>query len=102
MLELGAGAEYHASQKTATEGGEMAIAVEDFPTALTAALGIRVPIIQAPIGSFSCPELAAAVSEAGGLGTLALSWDSLDTCRRKIEQTQQATRAPFGINLALE
>jgi nitronate monooxygenase len=76
--------------------------VEDFPTTLTTSLGIRVPIIQAPIGSFSCPELAAAVSEAGGLGTLALSWDSLETCRRKIEQTQMATRAPFGINLVLE
>ncbi len=76
--------------------------VMDFATALTVSLGIRVPIVQAPIGSFSCPELAAAVSEAGGLGTLALSWDSLENCRRKIEQTQFATRAPFGINLVLE
>lgn len=74
---------------------------EDFPTALTSSLGIRVPIIQAPIGSFSCPELAASVSEAGGLGTLALSWDSIEVCRKKIEQTQKATRAPFGINLVL-
>ena len=72
------------------------------PTALTTLLGIRVPVIQAPIGSFSCPELAAAVSEAGGLGTLALSWDSLSACREKIAATQIATRAPFGVNLVLE
>jgi nitronate monooxygenase len=72
------------------------------PTPLTTLLGIRAPVIQAPIGSFSCPALAAAVSEAGGLGTLALSWDSLSDCREKISQTQAATKAPFGINLVLE
>ncbi|MBV8682607.1 MAG: nitronate monooxygenase, partial [Caulobacteraceae bacterium] len=40
-------------------------------TALTALLNIEAPIIQAPMGGASCPELAAAVSNAGGLGTLA-------------------------------
>jgi nitronate monooxygenase len=74
---------------------------EPFPTSLTALLGIRVPVIQAPIGSFSCPALAAAVSQAGGLGTLALSWDSLSGCREKISATQAATQAPFGVNLVL-
>lgn len=42
-------------------------------TDLCELLGIEVPVVQAPIGSASCPALAAAVSEAGGLGTLALS-----------------------------
>lgn len=71
-------------------------------TPLTTLLGISAPVIQAPIGSFSCPALAAAVSEAGGLGTLALSWDSLSSCREKIEAAHALTRAPFGINLVLE
>ena len=71
-------------------------------TPLTTLLGISAPVIQAPIGSFSCPALAAAVSEAGGLGTLALSGDSPSSCREKIEATQALTRAPFGINLVLE
>ena len=75
---------------------------EPLTTPLTTLLGIRVPIIQAPIGSFSCPALAAAVSEAGGLGTLALSWDSLPRCREKISETRAATRAPFAINLVIE
>src|ERR1051326_2607064 len=75
---------------------------EPFPTSLTALLEIRVPVIQAPIGSFSCPALAAAVSEAGGLGTLAVSWDSLSGCREKIAATRTATQAPFGVNLILE
>src|SRR5580704_19296448 len=74
----------------------------NFATALTVSLGIRVPVIQAPMGSFSCPELAAAVSEAGGLGTLALSWDSASVCREKILATQAGTQAPFAINLVLE
>lgn len=71
-------------------------------TPLTSLLGIRAPVIQAPIGSFSCPELAAAVSEAGGLGTLALSWESVSGCREKILATQAGTQAPFAINLVLE
>src|SRR5262249_46086025 len=75
---------------------------ESLPTPLTALLSIRIPVIQAPIGSFSCPALATAVSEAGGLGMLAVSWDSLSGCREKIKATQAATGAPFGINLVLE
>jgi NAD(P)H-dependent flavin oxidoreductase YrpB (nitropropane dioxygenase family) len=59
-------------------------------------------VIQAPIGSLSCPALAAAVSNAGGLGTLPLSWDSLPVCREKIRATQEETGAPFGIILVLE
>ena len=41
-------------------------------TKLCEALGIDFPIIQAAIGGVSCPELAAAVSNAGGLGSIAL------------------------------
>lgn len=40
-------------------------------TPLCRTLGIGLPIVQAPIGSAASPELAAAVAEAGGLGTLA-------------------------------
>jgi nitronate monooxygenase len=42
-------------------------------TALTEALEIDVPIVQAPIGSATCPALAASVSNAGGLGMLAIT-----------------------------
>lgn len=75
---------------------------EPLLTPLAALLGIHLPVIQAPIGSFSCPGLAAAVSEAGGLGMLALSWDSVAGCQEKIAMTQALTEAPFGINLVLE
>jgi nitronate monooxygenase len=39
-------------------------------SALTELLGIEHPIVQAPMASVTTPALAAAVSEAGGLGSL--------------------------------
>ena len=41
-----------------------------------------------------------AVSRAGGLGMLALTWASLDETRHRIQATQQLTSRPFGVNLA--
>jgi NAD(P)H-dependent flavin oxidoreductase YrpB (nitropropane dioxygenase family) len=62
-------------------------------------LGIEFPIIQAPIGSAASPQLAAAVSNAGGLGMLALSWKDLQAVRRAIRDTRELTSLPFGANL---
>lgn len=70
-------------------------------TPLCRELGIRVPIVQAPIGGGTCPQLAAAVSNAGGLGMLALSWSEMDDFRDQIRQTADLTTAPFGVNLVL-
>lgn len=71
-------------------------------TRLTKLLQIKYPIIQAPIGSATSPELAAAVSNAGGLGTLALSWKDLDTTREYIRETKKLTSKPFAVNLVLD
>lgn len=71
-------------------------------TPLCPLLGIEIPIIQAPVGSATCPQLASAVSNAGGLGTLALSWRSLSECRELIRGTRTLTDLPFGVNLVLE
>ncbi|WP_335998693.1 NAD(P)H-dependent flavin oxidoreductase [Halorientalis halophila] len=71
-------------------------------TPLCDRLGIDVPVVQAPIGSVSCPELAAAVSEAGGLGTLAVTWLPLDATESVIEATRERTDRPFGVNLVLD
>jgi nitronate monooxygenase len=65
-------------------------------------LEIELPIVQAAMGGASCPELAAAVSNAGGLGMLALSWSSADDMRREIRKTRGLTVRPFGANLVLE
>ncbi|WP_254543401.1 NAD(P)H-dependent flavin oxidoreductase [Halomarina pelagica] len=73
-----------------------------FDTALCRTLDIDHPLVQAPIGSASCPALAAAVSEAGGLGTLAVTWRGLDATRRAIRETRERTDRPFGVNLVLD
>jgi NAD(P)H-dependent flavin oxidoreductase YrpB (nitropropane dioxygenase family) len=70
-------------------------------TDFTSLAGIDFPIVQAPIGSATTPELAAAVSNAGGLGLLSLTWRSPNEARELIRQTKELTDRPFGINLVL-
>ncbi|MCW2954242.1 MAG: 2-nitropropane dioxygenase [Conexibacter sp.] len=58
------------------------------------------PIVQAPMaGGPSTPALAAAVSDAGGLGFLAAGRRSPDALRADIAALRQLTDAPFGVNL---
>ena len=71
-------------------------------TSFTELLGIEYPIIQAPIGSATNPLLASEVSNAGGLGSLALSWKTPAECRDMIRETQQLTSKPFAVNLVLD
>ena len=68
---------------------------------MTAVLqGLRVPIVQAPMaGGPSTPELAAAVSNAGGLGFLAAGYKTVDAVRREIAKVRHATSNAFGVNL---
>lgn len=73
-----------------------------FDTAFCRLLGIALPIVQAPIGGVSTPELAAAVSEAGGLGTLSITWRDPAALRGLLRQTQALTKRPFAVNLVLE
>jgi nitronate monooxygenase len=65
-------------------------------------VGVELPIIQAPMGGAVGPALAAAVSNAGGLGMLALWSADLDDVRRRIRETRALTSRPFGVNLNLE
>ncbi|WP_425617471.1 NAD(P)H-dependent flavin oxidoreductase [Anatilimnocola sp. NA78] len=67
-------------------------------------MGIRLPIIQAPMAGVSTPAMAAAVSNAGGLGSLglgSLGIGSADvaTAREQIAATRAATSSPFNVNL---
>ncbi len=71
-------------------------------TRITRLLDIRYPVIQAPVGSATTPELVSSVSNAGGLGMLALSRTDNDTTREKIRETKKMTSRPFGVNLVLE
>jgi len=68
-------------------------------TPLTGLLGIEHPIVQAPIGSAAVPQLAAAVSNSGALGMLALTWVS--DVAGGVRQTAELTSRSFGANFVL-
>ncbi|QIQ04890.1 nitronate monooxygenase [Streptomyces liangshanensis] len=60
----------------------------------------RYPIVQAPMaGGASTPQLAAAVSDAGGLGFLAAGYKSVDVMYEEIKHLRGLTSRPFGVNL---
>jgi nitronate monooxygenase len=61
---------------------------------------LAVPVIAAPMaGGPSTPALAAAVSEAGGLGFVAAGYKTPSAVASEIEAVRAATAAPFGVNL---
>jgi len=71
-------------------------------THLTQLLGIRVPVVQGGMQWVGLPPLAAAVSNAGGLGILtALSQPSPEALRTAIRETRKLTNKNFGVNLTL-
>lgn len=90
-----------ASGATPAKGGaEAAAALPQRRSPLLDRLGISYPIVQAVIGMAS-PELAAAVSTAGGLGGLGLSWSSPDEVRDMVARTRKLTRSPFAVGYVL-
>ena len=65
------------------------------------ALGLRIPLFQAPTGSIAGPELAAAVSQAGAMGAMALTWTDPEAARRHVRAVRAVTDNPFQVNFAL-
>ena len=62
---------------------------------------LKYPIWQAPTSSLAGPELVAAVSGAGGMGSLALTWTSPELAVEQINQVLSQTSNPFLVNFAL-
>jgi len=67
-------------------------------TPLCDLLGIDFPVIQAGMGLFTSAELVAAVSNAGGLGSLGASQRPVDDLRRQLALTRTLTDRPFAVN----
>ncbi len=65
-------------------------------------LRMGLPVVQAPIGSASTAELAAAVSNAGGLGMLAMSWRTPVEVELLVQRTRRLTSRAFGANLVVD
>lgn len=73
-----------------------------FKTRFTELVGIDYPIVQGGMMWVGRAELAAAVSNAGGLGILtALTQPTPDALREEIERCRSMTRKPFGVNLTI-
>jgi NADH:quinone reductase (non-electrogenic) len=71
-------------------------------TRITELLGIEHPIVQGGMMWVGRAELAAAVSNAGGLGILtALTQPTPDDLRREIDRCRGMTDKPFGVNLTI-
>ncbi len=70
-------------------------------TAVTELLGIEEPILQGGMAWVADCHLAAAVSEAGGLGVIGAGGASADWVREQIREVRRQTDRPFGVNLML-
>ncbi|MCL6585838.1 MAG: nitronate monooxygenase family protein [Anoxybacillus sp.] len=74
----------------------------DWKTRVTELLGIDYPIIQGGLAYLAYAELAAAVSNAGGLGQItAMSLPTPEALREEIRKVRENTDRPFGVNFAI-
>lgn len=70
-------------------------------TRITELLGIEYPIIQGGMAWVAEHNLAAAVSNAGGLGLIAAASAPPEVVREEIRKTKELTDKPFGVNVML-
>ncbi|RLL45194.1 nitronate monooxygenase [Oceanobacillus piezotolerans] len=71
-------------------------------TRVTELFGIEYPIIQGGLAYLAYSDLAAAVSNAGGLGQItAMSLKDPESLRREIRRVRELTSKPFGVNYAI-
>lgn len=62
-------------------------------------IGVTIPIVQAPMAGVSTPEMAAAVSNAGGLGSIGVGATDAAGALTMIEATRARTDRPYNVNL---
>ncbi len=70
-------------------------------TRITELLGIKYPVIQGGMAYVATAELAAAVSEGGGLGVVASGAQTADEVREQIKKVRTLTDKPFGVNVMM-
>ena len=71
-----------------------------FDNRVTQMLGIEIPVVQAHMGWIARSTLAAAVSNAGGMGIIETSSGELDIIKEEIRKMRDLTNKPFGVNIA--
>lgn len=70
-------------------------------TRITELFGVEYPIISAGMGGLALAELAAAVSEAGGIGTIALAGFAPEAIQNEIARARSLTKKPLFVNLLI-
>jgi NAD(P)H-dependent flavin oxidoreductase YrpB (nitropropane dioxygenase family) len=70
-----------------------------FSTSITRTFKLTTPIVNAGMAMVARPALAAAVCEAGGLGTIGSDINPPDVLRDLVRQTKTLTKRPFGVDL---
>lgn len=70
-------------------------------TRITSLLGIEYPIFQGGMAHVATAELAAAVSEAGGLGIIAAGAMPAEALKKEIDKARSLTSKPFGVNVMM-
>lgn len=70
-------------------------------TRLTEILGIEYPVVQGGMAWVAESHLAAAVSEAGGLGLIAAANAPAEWVREQIQEVRKHTSKPFGVNIMM-
>ncbi len=62
-------------------------------------VGIELPIVQAPMAGVSTPEMAAAVSNVGALGSIGIGAADPEDARAMIRAVRSGTDRPFNVNV---
>ena len=86
---------------TTTSSQAAGIGTAAWRTRITRLLGIRYPILQAGMGDVAMAPLAAAVSQAGGLGVLGAIRQTPEQLDAEIRRLRELTDQPFGVDLVL-
>jgi len=82
--------------------GATGAAVVGIETRATRLLGVRLPIVQGGLARVAFAELAAAVSNAGGLGQIStVGLDTAERLRAEIRRCRALTPHPFGVNFPI-
>ena len=70
-----------------------------FSTSITRTFGLTTPVVNAGMAMIARPALAAALCEAGGLGTIGSDNNPPDVLRDLVRRTKALTKRPFGVDL---
>ena len=71
-------------------------------TKLTEMFGIEYPIVQSGMQWLAVPQLAAAVCNAGGIGTINVTcWPTLDEFADALDEMNSLTNKPYIVNISL-